>query len=114
MQLDPMAASATSPPRGRCPCAGIAVGSIRGYTFSMKAAVLTPDPLFKEAQAAAKELGITRSKLVRIALEAFLDRRRGEEVTRRPNESYAKRPGKIDPVLQNLVLEAMKRVEWKD
>jgi Arc/MetJ-type ribon-helix-helix transcriptional regulator len=80
----------------------------------MKTAISIPDALFKEAQAAAKELGISRSKLIRIALEAFLDRRRGEEVTRRLNESYAKRPGKIDPFLQNLALEAMKRVEWKD
>jgi hypothetical protein len=80
----------------------------------MKAAVSIPDPLFKEAQAVAKELGVSRSKLIRIALEAFLDRRRSEEVTRRLNESYAKRPGKIDPVLQNLALEAMKRVAWKD
>jgi hypothetical protein len=72
---------------------------------------LGPGSLFKQVQAAAKELGISRSKLIRIALEGFLDRRRDEEVTRRLNESYPKHPGKIDPVVQNLALEAMKRVE---
>lgn len=82
--------------------------------MSFKATVSIPDRLFKEVQAAAKELGISRSKLIRIALEAFLDRRRADEVTRRLNESYAKHPGKIDPALQSLALEAMKRVEWED
>ena len=56
----------------------------------MKAAVSIPDPLFKEAQAAAKELGISRSKLIRIALEEFLKRRRDEAVTKSIDRYIAK------------------------
>jgi len=80
----------------------------------MKTAISLPDPLFQEAEAAAKALGLSRSKLIRTALEEFLGRRRADEITRRLNRSYAKHPPEIDPVLQHLALEAMKRVVWKE
>jgi Ribbon-helix-helix protein, copG family len=112
MLLDPMAASATNPPRRRRPCAGIASGNTFGYTIGMKAAISLPHSLLKEAEAAAKELGVSRSKLVRLALEEFLKCRKASEITRRLNESYTKHPGEIDPFLQHLALEAMKRVDW--
>jgi hypothetical protein len=114
MQLDPIAASATNLASAEASIRGIAAGSTYGYTISMKAAVSIPDPLFKEAQAIAKELGISRSKLIRIALEEFLKRRKASEITRRLNESYTKDPGEIDPFLQHLVFEAMKRVDWME
>jgi len=45
----------------------------------MKIAISIPDPLFREAEAAAKDLGVSRSKLIQIALQAFLQRRRDEK-----------------------------------
>ena len=63
----------------------------------MKAAVSIPDPLFKEAQAAAKELGITRSKLIRIALEEFLKRRRDDSITKSINLYIAKHGAELSP-----------------
>ena len=65
--------------------------------MSMKAAVSIPDPLFKEAQAAAKELRISRSKLIRIALEEFLKRRRDEAVTKSINRYIAKYGAELNP-----------------
>ncbi len=80
----------------------------------MKAAISLSDPLFKEAEAAAKDLGLSRSKLIQTALEEFLKRRRDEEVTAALNRSLAKHPDEIDPFLQQLALEAMKRAEWEE
>jgi hypothetical protein len=80
----------------------------------MKTAISIPDPLFEEAEAAAKDLGLTRSKLIQTALEEFLQRRRDAEVTRRLNKSYTENPPEPDPFLDYLVLEGMKRVEWKE
>jgi hypothetical protein len=80
----------------------------------MKTAISIPDSLFKEAAAAAKDLGLSRSKLIQTALEEFLQRRRGEEVTCRLNKSYAENPPEPDPFLDYLVLEGMKRTEWKE
>ncbi len=63
----------------------------------MKAAVSIPDPLSKQAQAAAKELGISRSKLIRIALEEFLKRRRDEAVTKSIDRYIAKYGAELSP-----------------
>jgi metal-responsive CopG/Arc/MetJ family transcriptional regulator len=41
----------------------------------MKIAISLPDPLSKEAKAAAKDLGLSRSELIQAALEEFLKRR---------------------------------------
>jgi predicted transcriptional regulator len=79
----------------------------------MKTAISLPDPLFKEAEAAAKDLGLSRSKLIQTALEEFLKRRRDERVTAALNSSLAEHPDEIDPFLQQLVVEGMKRTEWK-
>jgi metal-responsive CopG/Arc/MetJ family transcriptional regulator len=80
----------------------------------MKTAISLPDPLFEEAEATAKELGISRSKLIRTALEEFLSRRKASEITRRLNKSYTENPPEPDPFLDYLVLEGMKRTEWEE
>ena len=83
--------------------------------MGMKIAISIPDPLFREAEAAAKDLGVSRSKLIQIALQAFLQRRRDEKVTAALNRSFARHPPvELDPFLQRLALEAMKRTEWKE
>ena len=80
----------------------------------MKIAISLPDPLFKEAEAAAKALGLTRSKLIQTALEEFLQRRRDAEVTAALNRSFSKHPDEVDPFLQHLAIEGMKRTESKE
>lgn len=80
----------------------------------MKTAISLPNDLFEEAEAAAKEMGLSRSKLMQAALEEFLSRRRAEDVTRRLNKSYAEHPAEPDPFLETLAIEAMKRTEWEE
>jgi metal-responsive CopG/Arc/MetJ family transcriptional regulator len=80
----------------------------------MKTAISLPAPLFEEAEEAAKDLGLTRSKLIQTALEEFLQRRREEKITAALNRSLAKHPDEIDPFLQQLALEAMMRTEWEE
>ena len=58
----------------------------------MKTAVSIPDPLFAEAEKAARELNISRSKLVQTALEEFLQRRRDAAITEAINRSLAENP----------------------
>jgi hypothetical protein len=81
----------------------------------MKIAISIPDPLFREAEAAAKDLGVSRSKLIQIALQAFLQRRRDEKIKAALNRSFTRHPPEeLDPFLQRLALETMKRTEWKE
>jgi len=56
----------------------------------MKTAVSIPDSLFKEAEAAAKNLGLSRSRFIQMALEAYLERRREEELTAEINRNIEK------------------------
>jgi len=80
----------------------------------MKTAISIPNDLFEEAEATAKDLGLSRSKLIQTALEEFLQRRRDEKVTAALNRSLAKHPDEIDPALQQLAIEAMMRTEWEE
>jgi hypothetical protein len=46
---------------------------------------------------------------------AFLQRRRDEKISAALNRSFARQPSEeLDPFLQRLALEAMKRAEWKE
>ena len=56
----------------------------------MKTAIAIPDALFKEAEAAAKDLGFSRSKLIQTALEEFLQRRRDDKITKSINRYIEK------------------------
>lgn len=56
----------------------------------MKTAISLPDHLFGEAEAAARELGLSRSKLIQTALEEFLRKRRDAQITAGFNEAIAK------------------------
>ena len=76
----------------------------------------SPTRCSKRAEAAAKDLGLSRSKLIQTALEEFLQRRRDEEVTRCLNRSLdnalAER-GRSDRCKHLAIEAAMKRTEWK-
>jgi len=80
----------------------------------MKTTFSLPDSLFERATRVAKQLSISRSELCRRALEAYVREQEGEAITRALNELYG--PGgedsHLDPVLYQLQLEALKRVEW--
>ncbi len=56
----------------------------------MKTAISIPEPLFQEAEATAKALGLSRSKLIQTALEDFLRRRRDEALTAEINRHIEK------------------------
>jgi Arc/MetJ-type ribon-helix-helix transcriptional regulator len=80
----------------------------------MKITVSIPESLSEEVKSVAKDLGVSPSKLIRTAVQDFLRRRRDEEVTAALNRSWVAHPDEVDPFLQYLVYEAMKRTEWRE
>jgi Arc/MetJ family transcription regulator len=60
----------------------------------MKTAISVDGDLLTEADRTARELGLSRSRLFSIALEAYLRHRRQEETLDKLNRAYA---GKPDP-----------------
>jgi metal-responsive CopG/Arc/MetJ family transcriptional regulator len=74
--------------------------------------VSVPDELFRQAEAAAKKLRMSRSKLYATALSEFLDRKRSKSITERLNAYYSKHDSKLDPVLERMMLESLPKERW--
>ena len=70
----------------------------------MKTAISVDDDLVHEADRTAKQLGLSRSKLFSLALEAYLRNRRHQEIKERLNRAHG---GERDPDEQR-ILAAMK------
>lgn len=62
----------------------------------MKTAISIPDPLFAAAEAAARQLGLSRSALYARALRRYLSRHRQAAVTERLDAVYATQPSHAD------------------
>jgi metal-responsive CopG/Arc/MetJ family transcriptional regulator len=78
----------------------------------MKTAVSLPDEIFRQAEARAKKLRISRSKLYATALSEYLERQRAESVTERLNQVYSEHESKLDPALENAMLQALAKDRW--
>ena len=78
----------------------------------MKTAVSVPDDLFRVAEAAARRLRVSRSKLYATAIAEFLNRQQGGAVTERLNEVYSRRPAKLDSALGGAQLRSIEKDSW--
>jgi metal-responsive CopG/Arc/MetJ family transcriptional regulator len=80
----------------------------------MKTAISIPDPLFEATEQLARRLGKSRSQLVADALRAYLERYSDEAITRRINQIVDADPdaAQLDPVLDALQRETLRKVEW--
>ena len=70
------------------------------YTTSMKTAISLPDELFTAADALARKLGVSRSRLVATALAEFVARHRNSRVTERLDAVYAVEDSREDAVVR--------------
>lgn len=78
----------------------------------MKTAISVPDDLFRKAEAAARRLRVSRSKLYATALADFLERQQSTAITERLNEIYKRRPAKLDPALHRAQLKSIQKESW--
>jgi hypothetical protein len=78
----------------------------------MKTAVSLPDPLFARAEAAAKRLRMSRSKLYATALARFLEDDATRGIKERLDEIYSKEEARLDPCLHELQLRSLPQEEW--
>ena len=78
----------------------------------MKTAVSVPEDLYLLAEATAKRLRVSRSRLYATALSEYLARVQSENVTGQLNKIYSEEPAKLDDVLHHAQLQSMKRNVW--
>ena len=78
----------------------------------MKVAVSVPDPLFRDAEAVSRRLRVPRSQLYARALEAFVRKHSGEDVTARLDAVVARlSPEDLAPP-EGPGLEVLRRERW--
>jgi metal-responsive CopG/Arc/MetJ family transcriptional regulator len=78
----------------------------------MKTAVPLPDEIFRQAEATAKKLRISRSKLYASAISEYLDRHRAESVTERLNQVYSTQDSRLDPAFERAMLQTLAKDPW--
>src|SRR6266850_1908482 len=79
------------------------------YTVSMKTAVSVPDDLFRQAEATARRLRVSRSELYAKAIAEFLKRQDGNTITERLNDVYSRRSAKMDSALHRAQLKSLEK-----
>jgi len=75
----------------------------------MKTAISLPDDLFRQAEAAAQRLRVSRSELYAKAIAEFLRSRQENAITERLNKVYSQREAKVDSGLHRAQLKSLKK-----
>jgi predicted transcriptional regulator len=78
----------------------------------VKTAVSVPDDLFRQAEAAARRLRISRSQLYATAISEYLDRQQSNAVTERLNEVYSRLSAKVAPALHRAQVKSLGKGPW--
>jgi len=78
----------------------------------MKAAISLPDDLFAAADSLAGRLGVSRSRLVALALAEFIAKHRSSKVTERLNAVYAGEESRVEKRLTRAQRKAVTKTEW--
>lgn len=78
----------------------------------MKTAISLPDPIFEEAEALAKQLGLSRSELYTKALKAYLRKYNRNQILTKLNQIYSEEQSESDPVLTRMQFMSLPEEDW--
>jgi metal-responsive CopG/Arc/MetJ family transcriptional regulator len=70
--------------------------------MQMKIAISLPDSVFHEAEALARQLGLSRSELYTNAIRAHLDKYKSDQILQRLNQVYAEESSALDPIVAGM------------
>lgn len=79
---------------------------------SMKTAISVPDELFAAADALARRLGVSRSRLYADAVARYVDQHRDDATTAALDAVYERQRAAVDPVLAQLQRLSIADDEW--
>ena len=78
----------------------------------MKTAISLPDSVFQEAEALAKQLGLSRSELYTKALQAYLQKYNRNQLLNKLNQVYSEESSELDPLLAKMQFISLQREDW--
>ena len=79
----------------------------------MKTTISIPDPIFKAAESAAKELGISRSEYFTKAVAEFTEKFEEKDLTDKLNAVYSEEDSSPDSVLVEMQWMSIRREDWR-
>ena len=78
----------------------------------MKTAISLPDSVFEQAEALARQLGVSRSELYTKALQAYLKRYNREQRLLKLNQVYGMESSELDPVVARMQFMSLPDEDW--
>ena len=78
----------------------------------MKTAVSIPDPIFHDAEALAKRLGMSRSELFSRALTAYLEAHKHDSVREALDTIYSQDASSLDEPLAHMQWASLPKEDW--
>jgi len=78
----------------------------------MKTAISIPDAIFEAADELAARLGMSRSELYSNAIEEFVAKHVGEDVTNRLNDVYGREVSRVSEGVKRTQAKASRSSEW--
>jgi len=77
----------------------------------VKTTITLPDALARKAQNAARKMGISRNRLLVLAIAEYFERRADDKITARLNRVYSQEESRLDPGLQRAQLESFQNAD---
>lgn len=78
----------------------------------MKTAISLPDSVFEQAEALARQLGVSRSELYTKALQAYLKRYNRDRILSKLNQVYAQESSELDSVMARMQFMSLPHEDW--
>jgi metal-responsive CopG/Arc/MetJ family transcriptional regulator len=78
----------------------------------MKTAISIDETVYQEAEGAASEMGVSRSRLYTLALEEYIKNHRSDTVTERLNQYYTNRKAVLDDDVKQAVYALFSGEDW--
>ncbi|HLP87824.1 MAG TPA: hypothetical protein VK184_04345 [Nostocaceae cyanobacterium] len=78
----------------------------------MQTAISLPDTIFEEAEALAKQLGISRNELYTKALQEYLQKCNRTKILNKLNQVYSEESSKLDSVSAKMQFMSIPREDW--
>jgi antitoxin component of RelBE/YafQ-DinJ toxin-antitoxin module len=78
----------------------------------MKTAISIDEAVFRDAEGAAVEMGLTRSRLYTLAVEEYIRNHRNDAVTERLNQYYDSHKAVVDDDIKQAAYDLFSREDW--
>ncbi len=79
---------------------------------ALRTTVSIPEDIYRDAEEAAKSLGMTRSRFYSEAVADFLNRYRKDDIKAKLNDVHTPGSHCADPVLATMQLASLRQEEW--